>query len=69
MAALVPTLSFILLALLGTPLFIIIGAVAFLSFYLIDIDLAAVIVEMYRIASAPTLLTIPLFTFSCYFIT
>src|SRR3989344_3229723 len=66
MTTLLFTLGFIILALLGTPLFMIIGGVAFLCFYLIDIDLAAVIVEMYRIASAPTLLTIPLFTFAGY---
>lgn len=57
---------FIVLALLGTPLFIVIGGIALLSFYLVGIDFSAVIVEMYRIASAPALLTIPLFTFSGY---
>lgn len=57
---------FLILALLGTPLFIIMGGIALLCFHLVEIDLSAVIVEMYRIASAPALLTIPLFTFSGY---
>jgi len=56
----------ILFALFGTPLFIILGALALFSFYTMDIDTAAVIVELYRIASSPTLLAIPLFTFAGY---
>ncbi|MBI4040477.1 MAG: TRAP transporter large permease [Deltaproteobacteria bacterium] len=59
-------IGFVVFALLGTPLFSIIGAVAFLLFYLANIDLSAVIIEMYRIASAPALLAIPLFTFAGY---
>ncbi|MBI2646282.1 MAG: TRAP transporter large permease [Deltaproteobacteria bacterium] len=66
MTALLFTLGFIALALLGTPLFMIIGGIAFVCFYFAGIDPSAVIVEMYRIASAPTLLTIPLFTFAGY---
>lgn len=56
----------ILLALLGSPLFVIIGAIALLAFHSLGIDTSAVIVELYRIASAPTLLAIPLFTFAGY---
>ncbi len=56
----------VLLALMGAPLFSILGSVAILCFYLADISLAAIVIEMYRIASAPTLLTIPLFTFAGY---
>ena len=59
-------LALILLALYGTPLFVILGGIALLSFHLLEIDTAAVIVEMYRIANAPTLLAIPLFTFAGY---
>ena len=59
-------LILILLALFGTPLFVILGAIALLSFHSLDIDTSAVIVEMYRIANAPTLLAIPLFTFAGY---
>lgn len=56
----------ILLALFGTPLFVILGAIALYSFHAADIDTAAVIVELYRIAAVPTLLAIPLFTFAGY---
>ncbi len=59
-------LALILLALFGTPLFIIIAAIALLSFHSLGIDTSAVIIEMYRLASAPTLLAIPLFTFAGY---
>lgn len=55
-----------LLALLGAPLFAIIGAVAMLAFGSEGIDSSAVIVELYRIASSPSLLAIPLFTFAGY---
>jgi len=54
------------MALFGTPLFIIIGAIALLSFYNQDIDSSAIIIEMYRLANAPALLAIPLFTFAGY---
>lgn len=59
-------ISLVLLALLGAPLFAVIGAAAFFAFHWIEIDISAVIIEMYRIASAPMLLTIPLFTFAGY---
>lgn len=59
-------LVLILLALLGAPLFSIIGAIALLSFHFLGIDTSAVIVEMYRLSSAPTLIAIPLFTFAGY---
>lgn len=59
-------IALILLALFGAPLFIIIAAIALLSFYSLGIDTSAVIVEMYRLASAPTLIAIPLFTFAGY---
>ena len=54
----------ILLALLGVPLFAIIGLSALLSFYNAEIDSAAIFIELYRVASNPTLIAIPLFTFS-----
>lgn len=56
----------IALALFGTPLFIVLGSIALLSFHSQGISTMAVIVEMYRIANAPTLLAIPLFTFTGY---
>jgi len=59
-------LVLVLLALFGAPLFIVIAAIALLSFHFAGIDTAAVIVELYRLASAPTLIAIPLFTFAGY---
>ncbi|HDL18395.1 MAG TPA: TRAP transporter large permease subunit [Bacteroidetes bacterium] len=59
-------LFFLLMALFGTPLFIIIGAIALISFHTQDIDSSAIIIEMYRLANAPALLAIPLFTFAGY---
>jgi tripartite ATP-independent transporter DctM subunit len=54
------------LAFVGAPLFSIIGAIALLAFTAAGIDTSAVIVELYRLASAPTLIAIPLFTFAGY---
>ncbi|MBT6325334.1 MAG: TRAP transporter large permease subunit [Bdellovibrionales bacterium] len=62
----VAVLGIILLAILGTPLFVIMGLSALTAFTLVDIEVSAVVIEIYRIASAPTLLTIPLFTFAGY---
>jgi C4-dicarboxylate transporter, DctM subunit len=53
-----------LLALMGTPLFIIIAALAMLSFYSVDIDLSVVIIEMSRLAETPVLVSLPLFIFA-----
>lgn len=55
-----------LFALLGAPLFTIIGALAMLSFAGEGIESSAVMVELYRICSNPTLVAIPLFTFAGY---
>jgi len=54
----------ILLAFLGAPLFAVIGLSAALSFYSADIEPSALFIELYRVASAPTLTAIPLFTFA-----
>lgn len=56
----------LLLALLGAPLFSIIGGSALWGFYSEDIDLQIVTVEIYRLAEMPILLAIPLFTFAGY---
>ncbi len=55
-----------LLALFGAPLFVIVSAIALLAFHLAEIDSSAVIIELYRLASQPVLLAIPLFTFAGY---
>lgn len=53
-------------AALGGPIFAVMSLFAIVAFSFADIDISAVAVEIYRIASAPTLLTIPLFTFAGY---
>jgi len=55
-----------LLALFGTPLFIIIAASALYGFYTAEIDLSVVAIEFYRLAEIPILMAIPLFTFAGY---
>ncbi len=53
-------------ALIGVPIFIIMSLFALTAFYFADVSGAAVIVEVYRLAGAPTLITIPLFTLAGY---
>jgi len=55
-----------LLAVFGTPLFAIIAASALWGFWSSNIDLSVVLIEIYRIAEMPVLLSIPLFTFAGY---
>ncbi|PHR29773.1 MAG: C4-dicarboxylate ABC transporter [Desulfotalea sp.] len=52
------------LALLRTPLFLIISAIALVSFYTADIDISVVIIEMSRLADTPILVSLPLFIFA-----
>lgn len=52
------------LALVGAPLFVVISALALVQFYLADVDLTVVFIEMYRIAQTPALTAIPLFAFA-----
>lgn len=54
------------MALFGAPIFAVMAAFALSAFYFAGIELSAVSVEIYRLASAPTILTIPLFTFAGY---
>lgn len=53
-------------AICGAPLFVVLGGVALLLFASVGISHQAVIIELYRLASAPTLIAIPLFTFAGY---
>ncbi len=59
-------LLLVLLAVLGAPLFAIIGAGALLGYMRAGIDLSAVAIEIFGIAETPILLAIPLFTFAGY---
>jgi C4-dicarboxylate transporter DctM subunit len=56
----------ILLILLGLPLFAGIMAAAMIGLHVSGVDLAAIPIEIFRLASAPILLAIPLFTFAGY---
>lgn len=66
MTTIIIGLILLLLALYGTPLFAIISLIAMLAFYSEGISISVVIVELYRLASQPVLLAIPLFTFAGY---
>ena len=59
-------IALIACALLGAPLFVIFGGVALILFHAEGIDTSAVMIELYRMAQAPTLIAIPLFTFAGY---
>jgi C4-dicarboxylate transporter DctM subunit len=56
----------ILLAILRTPLFVVIALSAMIGFYSQEVDLSVVSIEIYRLAEMPVLLAIPLFTFAGY---
>jgi len=58
------TIIIVILAILGTPLFVVISALALISFYGIEIDLSVVIIEMSRLSDTPLLLSLPLFIFA-----
>jgi tripartite ATP-independent transporter DctM subunit len=48
----------------GAPVFVLLGALSLWLFHTAGIDPAAVIIELYRLASLPALIAIPLFTFA-----
>lgn len=52
------------LALLGSPVFVIIAAFALIAFYSIEVDSSVIIIEMSRLAETPLLLSLPLFIFA-----
>jgi len=54
----------LIFALIGTPLFIVIAAATIICFHTADIDLSAVMIEIYRMANAPMLMALPLFAFA-----
>lgn len=56
----------VILVILGLPLFIGILAAAMLGLYVSDVSFAAIPIEIFRLANAPVLLAIPLFTFAGY---
>ncbi len=54
------------LAILGTPLFVIMALAAMVAFSFTDVQLSAIGIEIYKISSQASILTIPLFTFAGY---
>lgn len=56
----------VIFALIGSPIFVIMTLISAIAFTFADIELSAIAIEIYKMASAPTLLTIPLFTFAGY---
>jgi tripartite ATP-independent transporter DctM subunit len=53
--------------LVGTPLFAIVGGAAVFCFaYVADVSITALVIEMARLANAPGIIAIPLFTFAGY---
>lgn len=56
----------LLLALLRTPLFVVIAIGAMIGFYHQEVDLSVISIEVYRLAEMPVLIAIPLFTFAGY---
>ncbi len=64
--ALLGSITTLLLALLGTPLFIVIAAGGLLSLYLSGIDSSALIIELYKLAHTPSLPALPLFALAGY---
>lgn len=60
------SLCLVVLALLGAPLFAVIGASAMIGFYSEGVDLSIVAIDFFGIAETPVLLAIPLFTFAGY---
>jgi len=57
-------LLLIILAILGAPLFIVLGAGGIIASDASELDPVGLIIEMYRLASQPNLIAIPLFTFA-----
>ena len=64
LTAVLTIFAILLLALIGVPLFAILTLAALSAFSFAGTSLSAVATEVYRVASWPTLVTIPLFTFA-----
>jgi C4-dicarboxylate transporter DctM subunit len=60
------TAALIFLALSGMPIFAVIAATALIGFYLSDIEVTVVAIELYRIVDTPMLVALPLFTLAGY---
>jgi len=56
----------ILLTIFGLPIFVSITAAAMLGLYVNEVEFSTIAIEIFRLANAPVLLAIPLFTFAGY---
>ena len=56
----------IVLIVFGLPLFVGIMGAALLGLYVSEVHFSAILIEIFRLANAPVLLAIPLFTFAGY---
>ena len=59
----------IVIAVIGTPLFAVLGLSALINHWRAEIDLQAIIINFYQLASKPLLQTLPLFAFAGYLLT
>jgi C4-dicarboxylate transporter, DctM subunit len=66
MTLFVATLLALILLLLGAPVFVVISGLSLILLSSSQIDSSAMIIEMYRMATTPVLVAIPLFTFAGY---
>ena len=66
MTSLLIFILFIVLLLIGAPVFVIIAGLTLYLFFSSQIDISAIIIEMHRMATTPVLVAIPLFTFAGY---
>ena len=58
-------IALLILMFSGEPLFIFMGGISIVSFYFIaEVNIAAIFSEAYRLASAPAVIALPLFTFA-----
>lgn len=66
MTAAATILGLFSLAAAGTPLFVLFAAAALAGFYSANLDVSAIVGELLRVAGAPGIIAIPLFTFAGY---
>jgi len=63
---LISSLLTVLLALIGTPLFIVLAFSSLIFLYFNGIDLTAMVIELYKLAHTPMLVAFPLFSLAGY---
>ncbi len=68
LSGLLPGIIILLLFIIGTPVFVILGSVAVLLFYNADESVALVAQNIFKLAMMPALLTLPLFVFGGYYL-